>query len=295
MSSAYNDDFFDFYSKYVNDPSKQVNLGWTVVSFAWIAAIFIGLSLMTMTFVIVMLNQNLSNGLTSKRGIMALAYIGFALVLVGIWCTINSFYKVAARIDANVKRNPACSLFVNESATTATELLIDSAWLPDNVQNLLNVAQPEKIKLKDTSGVDPRAGSNSLFSLLPQNRKAAIVGKEAADAIKAAESAKIVAEEAAAVAQSAAEPTLYNRALSAVGYRTAESANEQARRAAETASRLETEAKRASRAAEAASAQAKKDYAAQADAELADAHGLEGRDVRDFLDALGNEGPIVSP
>ena len=138
MSAPFAADFSETFKTYVSDPTKQLNLGYTVVSFWYIAAFFLGLFLVTVAFVIVGIRKEYRAGNKSKKGLMTLVWVGFALMLFGLWTTINSFYTVVAKINANVRQNKGCSLFIPESAQSAADVIASSSLLERNVEDLVS-------------------------------------------------------------------------------------------------------------------------------------------------------------
>ena len=121
--------------------SKQLNLGWTVTNIWYLGAFFLGIILVLIALLILTFNSDYLNSTKSKQGIMILAWVGFAMILVGIWTTLSSFYKVVKRIAADVRRDPKCSLFTVETAVEAARLLQSSLGLEENVDNLKKVAE----------------------------------------------------------------------------------------------------------------------------------------------------------
>lgn len=119
-------------SRYFSDPTKQINMGWTVTKLYFIAAFYIGIILILTSLLIMTLNADYKNGTKSKRVLIILAWVGVAMVLFGIWSTLGSFYKLASKINLDVRRNPKCSLFSAETAIEAARLLKHNAALEEN-------------------------------------------------------------------------------------------------------------------------------------------------------------------
>lgn len=166
MSAPFAADFSETFKTYVSDPTKQLNLGYTVVSFWYIAAFFLGLFLVTVAFVIVGIRKEYRAGNKSKKGLMTLVWVGFALMLFGLWTTINSFYTVVAKINANVRQNKGCSLFIPESAQSAADVIASSSLLERNVEDLVSKRRSALIGsrgISDEYGM-PDSRSSLVFS-----------------------------------------------------------------------------------------------------------------------------------
>ena len=163
------------YSKYVNNPSKQVNLGWTIVSVFYVLAVFVGLFLMGMSLLIMCTNSSMSSGNSSKKNMVIVAYVGLALLLFGLWSTINSFYGVVAKINSNIRTNGDCSLFVPDTAIDAARLLVSEAVLDDTVRDAVESSRSATLNIQPSSGASIYDNSSSLASLLPQASRASQV------------------------------------------------------------------------------------------------------------------------
>lgn len=163
MSAPFAADFSENFRSYVSDPAKQLNLGYTIVSFWFVAAFFLGLFIVAIALIVMAVNSNYRNGNKSKKGLMTLVWIGFGLMLFGLWTTINSFYRIVAKINANIRQNKGCSLFIPESAQSAADVIASSSLLGKNVEDLLD---KRRANLMGTRGVSDEYGAPDARSSL---------------------------------------------------------------------------------------------------------------------------------
>lgn len=147
MSGTFYSDLRTSITKYGTNPSKQINLGWTVTK-PWylVVAVILGLFLITMLIVVLTTNNAYRTGTRSRRFLVILGWVGFALVLIGFWGTIVSFHTLVDRINFDVEQNGPCSLFSEESAKNAVELLASEYNLDHNLKVYVD---QEKNKLSD--------------------------------------------------------------------------------------------------------------------------------------------------
>lgn len=171
MSAPFQVELNSFYTNYVSNPTKQVNLGWTVTSIFFIMAFFIGLVLIGLSYIIMSFNSDYANGTKSKQAVVLLGYVGFGLVLLGLWTTINSFYTVVKKINNNIRADPDCSLFVPDNAVTAAELLISEGTLEQDITDIVNLKRSKQLHLRSQFSPSGQLLDNntSLADLLPQN------------------------------------------------------------------------------------------------------------------------------
>jgi len=128
-----------FVKSWITNPFKQLNLGYTLTSFFYIAALFIGLLLIVILAAILGFNEGYKNGSTSKRQIVILGWVGFGLALLGIWFTIGNFYTVVNKINRNVREYRNCSLFLPENAENAVKILISEAVGDQKISEIIQL------------------------------------------------------------------------------------------------------------------------------------------------------------
>jgi len=133
------------FTRYIGNPLKQLNMGYTLTSFFYLAAVFIGLLLMFILSFILLFNEGYKNNSVSKRAIIILGWVGFSLTLVGIWLTINNFYTVTNKINKIVKQKRNCALFLPESAESAIKILVSEAVADQRIEEILQVRKDQAI------------------------------------------------------------------------------------------------------------------------------------------------------
>ena len=139
MSSPFEASLLNSVNNYLSNPSKQINIGYTVVSFWSTGGFFLGLFLIIISLLIMILNNDYLHNNVSKNGLVVLAWVGLALVLTSLWSTIGSFYRCVGRINDNVKLKRNCSLFRPENPENALEVLASETLKEENVRNYINV------------------------------------------------------------------------------------------------------------------------------------------------------------
>lgn len=184
MSAPFSTDFSDNLKTYVSDPSKQLNLGYSVISFWYVAAFFLGLFFVAAAFIAMVFKKNYREGTDSKRPLVILIWVGFGLMVFGIWSSISSFYTIVSRINTNVRVNKECSLFMPESAQTAVDILASSSLLN---QNVADVVEKRRQALLGSRGVSdeygqPDARSAIVYSGVDKVRSGEAVPEKAASA-----------------------------------------------------------------------------------------------------------------
>jgi hypothetical protein len=122
--------------KYVKNPINQLNLAWSVISVAYIGAIFIGLFLIMLLGVFLILSPN-----GDKRKIVIMGYVGIAMLLFGLMGTYFNFNAVVKTINNDVSRNKQ-SLFVPDDFDSALQ---SEALLTD--ENINNAKEDIKSRL----------------------------------------------------------------------------------------------------------------------------------------------------
>lgn len=155
------------YSAYINNPSKQVNLGWTVVSIFYVIAVFLGLAFIGLSLLIMCTNESLNSGESTKRNILILAYVGLGLMVFGLWSTINNFYVVVAKINSNIRTSGDCSLFVPDTAIDAARLLISNSTLDSTISDAVESRRNASLNIQPAYGTSIYDNTSSLASLLP--------------------------------------------------------------------------------------------------------------------------------
>jgi hypothetical protein len=166
MSAPFSTDFSDNLKTYVTDPSKQLNLGYSVISFWYVAAFFLGLFFVAAAFIAMVFRKNYREGSDSKRPLIILIWVGFGLMVFGIWSSISSFYTIVNRINTNVRVNKECSLFMPESAQTAVDVIASSSLLNQNVADVVEKRRQALIGSRGTSDEygAPDSRSAAVFS-----------------------------------------------------------------------------------------------------------------------------------
>jgi hypothetical protein len=161
-------DVSQIYNRYVNNPSKQVNLGWTVVSLFYVLAVFVGLFLVAMALVVMCTNPSISQGQSSKKPMVIVAYIGLGLVIYGVWSTVQSFYTIVAKINSNIRNNGECSLFVPDTAIDAARLLVAEGTLDLTVRDAVESRRNAALNIQPLTGYNIYENTSSLSPLLPK-------------------------------------------------------------------------------------------------------------------------------
>ena len=113
------DDFEGAYSKYVTSPSKQLNLGWTVTSLYYSMPVIIGLAIILYVMLTILFNDSYLSGTQSKRTLIFIAWVGFAMIVFGLFLTVKNFTAVVKRINANIRVFKEDSLFQADTAVTS--------------------------------------------------------------------------------------------------------------------------------------------------------------------------------
>lgn len=131
MTTQFSDDVTNVVQKYITNPGRQINLASTVISFWYTGAVMLGIFLIAVALGIMVFKESYVSGQVSKRGLIILAWIGFAMILFGIWATINSFYGVVAKINNNIKAKKGCSLFQFENPVNAINIIASEATKDD--------------------------------------------------------------------------------------------------------------------------------------------------------------------
>jgi len=128
-----------FVKSWITNPLKQLNLGYTLTSFFYIAAVFVGLLLIVILAAILAFNDGYLNGSTSKRTIVLLGWAGFGLAILGVWLTIGNFYTVVNKVNRNVREYRNCSLFLPETAENAVKILISEAVGDQKINEIIQL------------------------------------------------------------------------------------------------------------------------------------------------------------
>jgi hypothetical protein len=151
MSDAYLSSGETF-TRYIGNPLKQLNLGYTLTSFFYLAAVFIGALLIFILSFILLFNEGYNNNSVSKRSIVILGWVGFSLVIVGIWLTISNFYTVTNKINKIVRQKRNCALFLPESAESAIKILVSEAISDQKIEEILQIRKDQAVVPLGKSG-----------------------------------------------------------------------------------------------------------------------------------------------
>jgi hypothetical protein len=179
MSAPFEVDVTQTFNRYVRNPLKQLNLGWTITSFWFIAAVAIGLLLIALAFIVTNVQEDYRNGTKSKNPFIILMYIGIALVLFGLFATISNFYRVVKDINTSVRNKGACSFFTTESPKNAARLVASEVTFDKNVNDLIAIEADKASKLLSRPGaaygeeaqyLRPDARETSLYDLLIEGK-----------------------------------------------------------------------------------------------------------------------------
>ena len=136
------------FAKSSSDATKQLNIGWTVTSFILTGSFFIGLLLIAMLLVLLAVQKDYRENNRSKKDIVILGWVGFGLMIFGLWGTIGSFYGVVQKINQDVKLKRGCSLFNPENARNAVEVIAANEVLQDDINDYIG---ERKISLRQTT------------------------------------------------------------------------------------------------------------------------------------------------
>ena len=120
-------DFTKTFKSYVSTPASQVNLGYTLTSFWYTAAFYLGILMILTVLLVFGLNANLHNNNTTKRPLVVVAMVGVAMILFSLWGTVTSFYSTVTRINRNVKADRECSLFLPDTPAALYKKLASEA------------------------------------------------------------------------------------------------------------------------------------------------------------------------
>jgi hypothetical protein len=146
MSSVY-----EQFVKTQQESSKHINLGWTITSWIYTGSFFLGLLLVAMLLVVLAVKPEYRNNSASKKSIIILGWVGFGLILFGLWTTINSFYTVVQKINQDVRIKRGCSLFNPENARNAVETIAADENLDDDLADFIN-ARKNNVERSNVAG-----------------------------------------------------------------------------------------------------------------------------------------------
>lgn len=107
-------DLANTFKSYISTPATQINLGYTLISFWYTSAFYLGLFLIAIALLVLGLRVDYREGNKTKQPILVVAYVGVGLMLFGLYNTVGSFYNVTARINTDIRARGACSLFSKE-------------------------------------------------------------------------------------------------------------------------------------------------------------------------------------
>ena len=100
---------------YISTPFTQINLGYAITSFWTLACFYLGIFLISLSFLIIGLNASYRQGDASKKALAILAMFGVFFVIFGILLTVYSFSSTVDKIENDIKKNRDCSIFVKET------------------------------------------------------------------------------------------------------------------------------------------------------------------------------------
>lgn len=136
------------FAKSSSDATKQLNIGWTVTSYILTGSFLIGLLLIALLLVILAVQKDYRENNKSKKDIVILGWVGFGLLIFGLWGTIGSFYGVVQKINQDVKLKRGCSLFNPENARNTVEVIAANEVLQDDINDYIG---ERKISLRQTT------------------------------------------------------------------------------------------------------------------------------------------------
>lgn len=109
------------------------NLGWVNIGISSIALVLLGLSTILLTVVVLVSFSNLRNGTDSKVYPLIAAWIGLALVLIGLYMTYQRFKFIQNQMDFG----PTASSFAKESFKGYLEALENNLKYANKLSDLV--------------------------------------------------------------------------------------------------------------------------------------------------------------
>ena len=188
------DDFENTFSKYVSSPAKQFNLGWIVTSMYFSLPVIIGVMLILYALLTILFNDSYLSGTKSKMWLIWIGWIGFAMIVVGLYLTVRNFSAVVKRINANIRVNKGDSLFQEDTAVTSFISQVNRGTnniaIRDALENPIDFASNPNASLSHS----PKVTRESLlrneptpFRSRPKNN-AQLAARETSDEIKSSAS-----------------------------------------------------------------------------------------------------------
>jgi uncharacterized membrane protein len=129
------------------DGARQLNLGWTVTNKYNVYLVFLGIFLIFISFAVICFKTDYVNQIKSKKAILVLSFIGFALLFWGIYNTYNNFSSTVMKIKNDISKKGICSIFVEETAASTFQNIVNDYVLPYEINNSLQEKIQEKLEL----------------------------------------------------------------------------------------------------------------------------------------------------
>jgi len=157
MSSPFEVDLSDTFKSYISTPATQINLGYTLISFWYTSAFYLGIFLIAICLLVLGLRVDYRQGNRTKQPIVIVAYIGVGLMLFGLYNTVGSFYNITSRINTDIRTKGACSLFSKELPSEVVKRVTGeftiASELNDRLARSINKQRLEN-KNQDASSAD---------------------------------------------------------------------------------------------------------------------------------------------
>ena len=131
-------------SSFFADSARQLNLGWTVTNRYNVYMVFLGIFLIFISFAVICFKSDYVNQIKSKKAVLVLSFIGFALLFWGIYNTYNNFSSTVLKIKNDIAKKGVCSIFVEETAASTFQNIVSDYVLPYEINNSVQ----EKIRQK---------------------------------------------------------------------------------------------------------------------------------------------------
>lgn len=137
MSAPYENDLSNTFKSYISTPASQINLGYTLTSFWYTSAFYLGLFFVSVALLILGLREDYNQGNVSKKPVVILAYVGVSLILFSLWTTVSSFYGIVQRITVDIRKDPKLSLFQRETTQNVLNKYESEYTEADNLNSAL--------------------------------------------------------------------------------------------------------------------------------------------------------------
>jgi hypothetical protein len=109
--------------------------------------VFLGIFLIFISFAVICFKTDYVNQIKSKKAILVLSFIGFALLFWGIYNTYNNFSSTVLKIKNDISKKGICSIFVEETAASTFQNIVNDYVLPYEINNSLQEKIQEKLEL----------------------------------------------------------------------------------------------------------------------------------------------------